>query len=473
MNDNKKHQLVIIGAGPGGYRAAFMAADLGLQVTLIDPEINPGGVCLYRGCIPTKALLHLSKIKTDAEEADEMGLHFDSPKIDIKKVANWKNKVVKKLTGGLGQLVKAHKINYVKAYARFVDSETLKLKHTNEKTEQIKFEKAIIATGVQPIEIQGMEFDQPGIMNSAESLELKEVPEKLLVVGGGYIGLEMATIYHALGAKVSIAELTGDFMPGMDKDLISTYKKSSEDMFTDIFLETKVTKIEKHGKSKQVTFEGKDGKTFKKQYNKVLIAVGQRPDTENLGTKNAGVELDKKGFIKVNDQQQTSAKHIFAIGDIAGPPLLAHKASYEGKIAVEVIAGKKSINDAKVVPAVIYTEPEIATCGLSEQEAKDKGIDFKVAKFPWPASGRAVAMNAENGFTKLLVNPKNERILGAGIVGKNAGDIIPELALAIEMAATAEDLALTIHPHPTLSETIMEAAELFYGHPAHTFVKKK
>lgn len=473
MNNDKKHELVIIGAGPGGYRAAFMAADLGLKVTLVDPEVNPGGVCLYRGCIPTKALLHLSKIKKDAAEADAMGLHFSAAEIDVKKVANWKSKVVKKLTAGLGQLVKARKINYIRAYAKFIDSKTLELKHENGDVEKITFQKAIIATGATPVELPGMEFDKPGILNASKALELKEIPDKLLVIGGGYIGLEMATIYHALGSKVSIAELTDDFMPGMDKDLVAEYKKASKEMFQDVFLKTKVVKVDKKGDALQVTFEDSEQKTFRKPYDQVLVAVGQKPNTDSLALEKTAIELDEKGFIKVNEQQETTGKNVFAIGDVAGAPLLAHKASYEGKVAAEVIAGKKSTNDAKVIPAVIYTEPEIATCGLSEKEAKDNDISYKVAKFPWAASGRAVAMNETIGFTKLLINPENERILGAGIVGKNAGDLIPELALSIEMAATAEDLALTIHPHPTLSETIMEAAELFYGHPAHTFVKKK
>ncbi len=473
MNDNKTHELVIIGAGPGGYRAAFMAADLGLKVTLVDPEINPGGVCLYRGCIPTKALLHLSKIKKDAVEAEDMGLKFSSPEVDLKKVAAWKSDVVKKLTGGLGQLVKARKINYVKAYAKFIDSKNLELKSKNGDIEKITFEHAIVAIGAQPVEIPGIEFDQPGIWNSAEALELKEIPDKLLIVGGGYIGLEMATIYQALGAKVSIVELTDDFMPGMDKDLVAEYKKLSEGTFSDVFLETKVTKVDKHGKKKQVTFESKEKETFRKQFDRVLVAVGQKPNTKDLGLNKIAAELDDNGFIKVNEKQETTAKNVFAIGDVAGGPLLAHKASYEGMVAAEVIAGKKSANDAKVIPAVIYTEPEIATCGLSEKEAKEKGVKYKAVKFPWAASGRAVAMHAAGGFTKLLINPENERILGAGIVGKNAGDMISELALAIEMAASAQDVALTIHPHPTLSETIMEAAEMFYGHPAHTFVKQK
>ena len=472
MSDTEKHELVIIGAGPGGYRAAFMAADLGLKVTLVDPEINPGGVCLYRGCIPTKALLHLAKIKQDAEHAGEMGINFTVSEVDIEKVRNWKNTVVKKLTGGLGQLVKARKINFIRGTAEFTDSKTLQINEKDGNKKKISFSNVIIATGAKPLKLPGIDSENPNIMNSAESLELKDIPGKLLVVGGGYIGLEMATIYNSLNTEITIVELTGDFMPGLDKDLIAAYKKASKSTFKEILLETKVTGIEKKGKSLKVEFETKQKKKFSKAFDKVLIAVGQEPNTQNLGLENTSVERDKKGFIKVNAQQQTSEKNIYAIGDVAGPPLLAHKASYEGKVAVEVISGKKAANDAKAIPAVIYTEPEIATCGLSENEAGEKNIDFKVVKFPWPASGRAVAMNAGQGFTKLLVDPKSERILGAGIVGKNAGDMIAELVLAIEMAATAEDVALTIHPHPTLSETIMEAAEMFYGHPAHTFIKK-
>jgi dihydrolipoamide dehydrogenase len=473
MNDNKKQELVIIGAGPGGYRAAFMAADLGLSVTLIDPEINPGGVCLYRGCIPTKALLHLAKIKTDAEHAYEMGVHFKVLKIDLEKVRNWKDSVVKKLTGGLGQLVKARKINYIKGMAQFLDSNTLKVKEDGGSEKKITFMNVIISTGVNPVQLPNIDSSDPRIMNSADSLDLKDIPEKLLVVGGGYIGLEMATIYKSLSAKVSIVELTDDFMPGMDKDLVKAYKKTAATLFNEIFLETKVKKIDTKKELLKVEFEDKKGKTFNKEYDKVLIAVGQSPNTENLGLENTSVKLDEKGFIKVNEQQQTTEKGIFAIGDVAGPPLLAHKASYEGRVAAEVIAGKNAANDAKAIPAVIYTDPEIATCGWSEKQAKGKNIDYKVVKFPWSASGRAVAMNAGQGFTKLLVHRQSERILGAGIVGNYAGDMIAELALAIEMAATADDVALTIHPHPTLSETIMEAAEMFYGHPAHTFMKNK
>jgi len=473
MSERKTHDLVIIGAGPGGYRAAFMAADLGLDVTLIDPELNPGGVCLYRGCIPTKALLHLSKIKTDAQHAEGLGIKFSAPQIDINKVIDWKNKVVKQLTGGLGQLVKARKVNYIQARAKFINSSTIELSGKDLDVNKITFKKAIIATGVKPFKISTFDIGSAHILDSTKALELKEIPKKMLVIGGGYIGLEMATIYQSLGSEVSIVELTKDFMPGMDADLITEYKKANQNTFKEVFLETKVEKIEEKNKLLEVTFRDKNDETFAKKYNKVLVAVGQVPNTENLGLDKTNVKQDEKGFIQVNKKQQTSDENIFAIGDITGPPLLAHKASYEGLVAVETIARKKeALNDAKAIPGVVYTEPEIATAGLNETEAKKKNIDYKIVKFPWAASGRAVAMNEKYGFTKLIIDKKTERILGAGIVGRNAGDMISELVLAIEMATTAQDVALTIHPHPTLSETIMEAAEIFYGHAAHVFSKK-
>lgn len=473
MSKTEKHELVIIGAGPGGYRAAFMAADIGLKVTLIDPEINPGGVCLYRGCIPTKALLHLAKVKADAESADEMGIHFEKVHIKIDKIREWKNKVVKKLTGGLGQLVKARKINYIRGKAKFVDNNVIEVTDNDSNKKQIEFENAIVSTGASPLTLPNIDTSDSRIMHSAESLNLEDMPGKLLVIGGSYIGLEMSNIYHALGSQVTVVELTKDLMPGMDSDLVKEYKKTSKHTFQKMLLVTKVTSIKAKKNGLDVEMENKDGEKEKETFDKVLVAIGQKPNTNEIGLEKAGIKTDDKGFIKVNEQQQTSEKNIYAIGDVTGPPLLAHKASYEGKVAAEVISGKKAANDAKAIPAVIYTEPEIATCGLSENEAKEKGISCQVEKFNWPASGRAVAMNAEKGFTKLLIDKDTGRILGAGIVGKNAGDLIAELALAIEMAATAEDIALTIHPHPTLSETIMETAELFFGTPAHTFVKSK
>lgn len=467
MNDKNVHELVIIGAGPGGYRAAFMAADLGMKVTMIDPEKNPGGVCLYRGCIPTKALLYLTSVIKDAEEAGDLGIKFSAPEIDVKKAARWKDKVVKKLTGGLGQLVKARKINYIRGRAKFIDKNTLELNTENGNEDKIRFKNVIIATGASAYRLPGISYESPDIMNSEEALEFKDIPERLLIVGGGYIGIELAIIFHEFGAKVSITELTSKLLPHMDEDLVAEHKKAGKDIYEDVFMETSVQNIEKEDDLLVVTFKGKDEKTFKKKYNKVLVAIGEGPNTKNLGLENLDLEVDDKGFIKVNDKMQTSVDGIYAIGDVTGPPLLAHKASYEGRIAAEVIAGKKSANDARAIPAALYTEPGIATCGLTERSAKEKNINYKVVKFPWAASGRAIAINESRGFTKLLVDPETERILGAGIVGKDAGDLISEIVVAMEMGATAEDLGRTIHPHPTLSETVMEAAELFYGHAAH------
>ncbi len=467
MSDDNKQELVIIGAGPGGYRAAFMAADLGLKVTLIDPEKNPGGVCLYRGCIPTKALLYLTSVIKDADEAAELGIKFSAPEIDVQKAAKWKDKVVRRLTGGLGQLVKARKINYVQGWAKFIDNHTLEVKTKEGNTESVSFQNVIIATGASAKRLPGVNYDNPNIMNSEQALEFKDIPEKLLIVGGGYIGIEMAIIYHEFGSKVSIAELTDSFLPTMDTDLVMEHKKAGKEIYEDIFMETMVENIEKEDNRLLVTFKDKEGKTFNKKYDKVLVAIGEDPNTKSLGLENLSLEVDEKGFIKVNEEQKTSEKGIYAIGDVTGPPLLAHKASYEGRIAAEVIAGKHSANDARAIPAALYTEPGIATCGLTEKEAKEKNIEYKVVKFPWAASGRAISMNENRGFTKLLINPENERILGAGIVGKNAGDLIAELVVAMEMGATAEDIGRSIHPHPTLSETVMEAAELFYGHAAH------
>lgn len=473
MSKTEKHQLVIIGGGPGGYRAAFMAADLGVKVTLIDPEINPGGVCLYRGCIPTKALLHLAKIKADAEGAGEMGIDFERVHIKIDKIREWKNNVVKKLTGGLGQLVKARKINYIQGKAKFLADDLIEVTAKDSKKKQIQFENAIVSTGASPLTLPDADTSDSRIMHSAESLNLEDIPNNLLVIGGSYIGLEMSNIYRSLGSKVTLVELTKDLMPGTDSDLVKVYKKANKHTFEQLLLETKVKRIRLKKDTLEVEMENKKEEKVKKTFDKILVAIGQKPNTKEIGLEKAGIKTDEKGFIKVNEQQQTSQKNIYAIGDVTGPPLLAHKASYEGKVATEVIAGKKVVNDAKAIPSVIYTEPEIATCGLTETEGKDKGISYKVEKFNWSASGRAVAMNAEDGFTKLLISPETGRILGAGIVGKNAGYLIAEIALAIEMAATTEDISLTIHPHPTLSETIMEAAEMFFGTPAHTFVKSK
>jgi len=475
MQGNKKNErdLVIIGAGPGGYRAAFMADDLGLKVTLIDPEANPGGECLYRGCIPTKALLHLVKIRQWALEAEEMGMHFKHPTIDLRRIAGWKEEVVKKLTGGLGQIVKSRKIEYLKGTARFEDERHLIFSDGNGKERTLPFKQAIIATGTRARELPGISMDGKDIIGSTRALDLEDLPGHMLIIGGGYIGLEMATIYRGLGSRVSVTELTRNFMPGMDGDLVSAFKRATKELFEEIYMETSVKEVNREDGKLQVRFGNKEGKSFEKQYDRILLAVGAKPDHSKLSPEKAGIEIDEQGFIRVDGRQRTSRKNILAIGDVTGEPQLAHRAMYQGRLAAEVAAGRNSDYDAQVIPAIVYTEPEIAVCGLTENRAREESIEYEKAKFPWGASGRAVSMNGGQGFTKLLVDPGSGQILGAGIVGTSAGDLIPEIALAIEMGATVTDLSLTIHPHPTLSETLPEAAEIYLGHPGHTLKKKR
>lgn len=465
MAKKDKKELVIIGAGPGGYAAAFHAADLGIKVTLIDPEVNPGGVCLYRGCIPSKALLHLAKTKEEAMQASKWGMKFEEPKIDIKKVASWKEKVVKKLTEGLGQLSKVRNIEYIQGKAKFTGKNELEVTDNKGKTSDLSFEKVIIATGSSAVGLPELEIDHEKIWDATDALELKELPKKMLVVGGGYIGLELGSVYAALGTKVSIAEMTPGFLPGADRDLVKVFEKS--EAFKNVFFETKVEKVKITKKGVKVSLKGKKEEQAKK-FDCVLVAVGRKPNTQNLGLENLGIAANEKGFLEVDDRRRTKLEHVFAIGDITGEPMLAHKASHEGRIAAEVIAGKKgAAYDPKVIPAIVFTNPELAWCGLTEEEAKEKDKNVKVVKFPWSASGRAVAIGENTGLTKLLIDKETEVILGGAVAGKNAGSLIPEIALAIEMGSTASDLSLTIHPHPTLSETIMESAELFYGGATH------
>ncbi|MBZ9629501.1 dihydrolipoyl dehydrogenase [Salegentibacter sp. LM13S] len=465
MAKKDRKELVIIGAGPGGYAAAFHAADLGIKVTLIDPEVNPGGVCLYRGCIPSKALLHLAKTKEEAMQASKWGMKFEEPKIDIKKVASWKEKVVKKLTEGLGQLSKARNIEYIQGKAKFTGKNELEVTDNKGETSNLSFKKVIIATGSSALGLPGLEIDHEKIWDATDALELKEIPKKMLVVGGGYIGLELGSVYAALGTKVSIAEMTPGFLPGTDRDLVEVFKKNEP--FKDVFFETKVEKVKITKKGVKVSLKGKKEEQSKK-FDCVLVAVGRKPNTQNLGLKELGISANEKGFLEVDDKRRTKLDHVFAIGDITGEPMLAHKASHEGRIAAEVIAGKKgAAYDPKVIPAIVFTNPELAWCGLTEEEAKEKNKNVKVVKFPWSASGRAVAIGENAGLTKLLIDKETEVILGGAVAGKNAGSLIPEIALAIEMGSTASDLSLTIHPHPTLSETIMESAELFYGGATH------
>ena len=464
MASNEK-ELVVIGAGPGGYAAAFHAADLGLKVSLIDPEVNPGGVCLYRGCIPSKALLHLTKTKAKALTASAWGIKFEEPKIDLKKVKKWKKSVVKKLTNGLGELSKSRNIEYIQGKAKFTGKNELEVTTKEKETTQLTFKNAIIATGSSEVNLPNIEVDHQKVWNSTDALELKEIPKKLLVIGGGYIGLELGSVYAGLGSKVSIAEMTDGFLPGTDRDLVNVFEKKHP--FQEVFFETKVENLKVNKKSLSVSLKGKE-KEQKKNFDAVLVAVGRTPNTKELGLDKLGISPDEKGFIEVDLQRKTKHSHIYAIGDITGEPLLAHKASHEGRIAAEVIAGKKGAGyDPKVIPGIVFTHPELAWCGLTETQAKKENKNVEVKKFPWSASGRAVAIGENSGVTKLIIDPETEVILGGGVAGKDAGSLIPEIALAVEMGTTASDLSLTIHPHPTLSETIMESAELFLGGATH------
>ena len=472
MAEKKQYDVVIIGAGPGGYAAAFKAADLGLKTALIDPEKNPGGVCLHRGCIPSKALLHLTKLKNEALLAEKFGIKFSEPEINVDRVREWKNEVVNKLTGGLGQLAKTRKVDHVRGWAKFIDSGTLEV-NNEEENHKVQFKHAIIATGSDSMPLPGVDLESDRLLYSAKALGLEQIPEKLLIIGAGYIGLEMGSVYAALGSKVSLVEMTEGFLPGADKDLVKVFEKSNADLFENTFFNSKVTEIEEKEDKLTITFENKEGDKDQVKFDQVMVAVGRKPKSEGIGLDNTNVETDDKGFIKVDLQRKTSDDHIYAIGDVAGEPMLAHKATHEGHIAAEAIAGEKTAYEPKAIPAVVFTDPEIAWCGLTESEAKEQGREIKIAKFPWAASGRAATLGTTHGLTKLVIDPETERILGVGIAGKHAGDMIPEAVLAVEMAALASDLSLTIHPHPTLSETIMEAAEAFYGISTHYYSKKK
>jgi dihydrolipoamide dehydrogenase len=456
-------QVAVIGAGPGGYGAAFMAADLGLQVTLIDPEPNPGGVCLYRGCIPSKALLHTAAQIIESREAEDRGVDFGNPRIQIRKLRSWKNDVVSQLTGGLGQLVKQRRIRYLQGTAAFEDNRSLKFAQSDGATQTVSFEHAVIASGSVASALPGMEADSNRVMNSRAALELETIPQTLLVVGGGYIGLEIGTVYAALGSKVTLVEMTKGLLPGVDRDLVRPLQKRLAGLFESVLLETTVTEMKVQKNGLRVDLQGPEVGRQTRIFQRVLAAVGRRPSTAGLGLENAGVEVDPHGFISVDHQQRTNVESIFAVGDVAGEPMLAHKATHEGRIAAEVIAGRKAAFEPAAIPAVVFTDPEIAWAGLTESEAKEKGIDCRVSRFPWAASGRAATLGRSDGMTKLLVDPRTEQVLGVGMVGSGAGELIAEGVLAIEMAANATDIGLTIHPHPTLSETIMEAADGLHG----------
>ncbi len=468
-----KTQVLVLGGGPGGYPAAFEAADHGLQVTLVDEGAQPGGVCLNRGCIPSKALLHIAKLINETRESAEHGLSFGAPKIDLAKLRDWKNNgVVGKLTGGVRTLAQMRGVNLIGARGTFLDANTIELKYPDGKTDKLTFESAIIATGSSPAVPPVFQIGDPRVMDSTGALELADIPGSLLVVGGGYIGLEMATVYAALGSKVTVVELTAGLLPGADRDLVRPLQKRLEKQLTAIHLNTKVESLNATKSGIEATLAG-EGVTPKQTFDRVLISIGRRPNNKGYGMETTGVQLDEKGFIKVDKQRRTNVPHILAIGDIAGEPMLAHKATREAKVAAEVLAGGPAEFDNIAIPAVVFTDPEVAWVGLMEQEAVAKNREVKVVKFNWGASGRAISLARPDGLTKLVVDPQTERVLGVGIVGVGAGEMIAEAALAVETAAVARDLAETIHAHPTLSETLMEAAESVYGQATHSYRAKK
>jgi dihydrolipoamide dehydrogenase len=463
MTETQSLNIAVVGAGPGGYAAAFLAADLGMAVTLIDPEVNPGGVCLYRGCIPSKALLHVAKLIEESEQAKNWGIDFAAPKIDLLRLRSWKENVVKKLTGGLGILSKQRKVKYVQGRAAFENSTTLRVTKPDNSEESLTFDRIVIATGSRPAIVPALKLDTPRMMDSTGALNLEDIPATLLVVGGGYIGLELGSVYAALGTRVTVVEMLPGLLPGADRDLVLPLHKRLEKLLDGILLNTTVASVKDEGTGIRATLKGQDGNTQEKVFDRVLVSVGRKPNSEIPGLEKTQVKVGAKNFIRVNKQLQTDDPSIYAIGDVVGEPMLAHKAMHEGRTAVEAIAGHKVAFEPNAIPAVVFTDPEVAWCGLTETQAQNENREIKVAKFPWAASGRAVTLDRPEGMTKLLIDPQTERVLGVGIVGVGAGEMIAEGVLAIEMAALAHDVAHTIHPHPTLSETVMESAEVFFG----------
>jgi dihydrolipoamide dehydrogenase len=464
MSDIISTQLIVLGGGPGGYAAAFLAADHGLDVTLIEARERPGGTCLHVGCIPSKAVLHAAKLITDARESSHFGVTFGAPKIDINAVRGHWQKVVDELSGNLVKLSKMRNVHLVKGYGRFADASTIEV----EGGSRYRFENAIVATGSIPVRPPSFPLSKR-IMDSTGALALEELPPRLLVVGGGYIGLELGYVYAALGSNVTVVEMTDGLLPGVDRDLVKPLhdRLLKSKLFEAILLKTKVAKMEDTPQGIRATVETPDGKSSELLFERVLVAVGRRPNSRDLGLDKAGVALDERGFIKVDEQRRTNVPNIFAIGDVAGEPMLAHKATYEGRIVAEVLSGEPAVFDARAIPAVVFTDPEIAWCGLTKTEADRQGRKVVVKKFPWAGSGRALTLGRREGLTQLIIDPETERVLGVGIVGVEAGEMLAEAMLAIEMGASARDLAMTIHAHPTLSETVAEAAEAFYGSGVH------
>ena len=464
-------EVVVLGAGPGGYTAAFRAADLGKKVVLIERYATLGGVCLNVGCIPSKALLHAAKVITEAEDVESHGIVFGKPQIDINKLRTWKESVIGKLTKGLKALAKQRKVEVVHGTGKFATPRLIQVE-TADGRKTVSFDHCIIATGSSVARIPGFPYDDPRLIDSTGALQLQDVPEHLLIIGGGIIGLEMATVYSALGSKISVVEWMDQLIPGADPDLVKPLHRRIKKRYEAIYLKTKVTRIEANESGLTVTFEGENAPE-PQTYDRILMAVGRRPNGRNIGAENIGIHVDERGFIPVDQQLRTNLPHIFAIGDIVGEPMLAHKATYEGKLAAEIIAGHKTIFDARTIPSVAYTDPEIAWMGLTEKEAIKQGIDYEKASFPWAASGRAISMAREEGLTQLLLDKQTRRILGAGMVGINAGELIAETVLALEMGADMEDISLTIHPHPTLSETVLFAAEMAEGTITDLYIPKK
>ncbi len=465
-------EVVVIGGGPGGYPAAFEAADHGKKTVLVNDDVAPGGVCLNRGCIPSKALLHVAKLINESREAHEWGVTFSEPKIDLKQLRDFKNKVVGQLTGGIASLCKARKVDLVEGHGRFLDSRTLLITGKDGSTTQMTFDTAVVATGSTPAMPPIFNIGDDRVMDSTGALDLKDIPKRFLVIGGGYIGLEMGSVYAALGSEVTVVEMTGGLLPGADRDLVKPLAKILESRFKAIHLNTAVKKLTATNDGISAELEG-EGVTTPQMFDRVLVSVGRRPNSKNVGLENTRAQIDEKGFIKINNKRQTNDPQIYAIGDVAGEPMLAHKATREAKVAVEAILGGKAAFDNIAIPAVVFTDPELAWCGITEQQAKAEGRDVIVTRFPWAASGRAQTIGRTEGLTKLIFEPKTERLLGMGIVGPGAGEMIAEGVLAVESAAVARDLAESIHAHPTLSETIMESAESVFGQATHYFRPKK
>ena len=472
-------QVVVLGAGPGGYAAAFYAADLGMQVVLVDEEKNPGGVCLYRGCIPSKALLHVAKVIDEARHAEAWGVTFAKPRIDLDTLRAFKQGVVDKLTGGVGQVAKMRKVTFLQGRGAFTGPRTLTVTGATGDTE-LRFEHCVVATGSHPTRIPSLSLQSPRMLDSTSALELPDIPKSLLVIGGGYIGLELGSVYSALGSKVSVVEMTSGLLPGADRDLVSVLHKRLEKQFTSIKLGTRVVALAEDKKGVRVTFQSdsaaapREGEPAESAvFDRVLVAVGRRPNSAVPGLDSTGVRVDAQGFIETDNQRRTAEASIFAIGDVAGEPMLAHKASHEARVAIDAIAGHKAVFEPQAIPAVVFTDPEIAWCGLTEAGAAEQGIDVEVSKFPWAAVGRAITIDRPEGLTKLVLEPGSGRLLGVGIAGAGAGELIAEGVLAIEMGATAEDMRLTIHPHPTLSETLMESAEVFFGQSTHVYKPRR